>query len=190
MAHWNDAALGHVLGRVLDQGGSAVDGAVVTLRQPGTGLTRSLITDANGWFGAVDLTAGEWMMRVQPGAGGILQTARLVAGQGRVDQPVWWPAPEDADGDGWDNESELVAGTDPGSADSRLRLRLEHPPAGNVALRVEPQVLGRRYRVERRLNLAIGAWEPLATWDDPRFIPVEDSAQEGAAFYRVRVELR
>lgn len=190
MTHLSDPSVGHVLGRVLDRSGTAADGAAVVLRQVATGATRTVVTDAQGWFGAVDLPAGEWIARVQPASDGLLRVARLVAGHARVSQPPWWEAREDADGDGSDNEAELVAGTDPTAADSRLQIRLELSTAGKVGVAVGPQVPGRRYRVERRDNLLTADWQEVATWEGPRATPLEDLAGNEAAFYRVRVELR
>lgn len=57
---------GHLLGRITSaETRTGLDGAVVQLTGP---VSRRLVTDANGWYGAVDLPTGEYSVRVsQPG---------------------------------------------------------------------------------------------------------------------------
>jgi hypothetical protein len=56
---------GALQGNVADQTGSTVAGAKVTLRNQGTNQTRTLLTDAEGFFRAGELPVGQYELRVE-----------------------------------------------------------------------------------------------------------------------------
>src|SRR5450759_3910705 len=56
---------GALQGNVADQTGSTVAGAKVTLRNQGTNQTRTLLTNAEGFFRAGELPVGQYELRVE-----------------------------------------------------------------------------------------------------------------------------
>ncbi|MCB1100851.1 MAG: hypothetical protein KDL10_00720 [Kiritimatiellae bacterium] len=98
---------------------------------------------------------------------------------------------DDTDGDGDDNWTEYVNGTDPGSADSFLRIQNLRQLSGIQKVEVEwPSAHGRTYRLERSYSAdhgyspvaeGITASAPLNFWED-------DLQTGNVAFYRVVVE--
>src|ERR1700737_4439881 len=71
---------GAVQGSVVDQTGSAVAGATVTLRNQGTNQTRSMVTNAEGFFRAGELPVGQYELRVEsPGFNTYVNTAIVVS---------------------------------------------------------------------------------------------------------------
>jgi hypothetical protein len=56
---------GTIQGSVVDQTGGAVAGAIATLRNQGTNQTRSISTNAEGFFRAGELPVGQYELRVQ-----------------------------------------------------------------------------------------------------------------------------
>ena len=56
---------GAIQGSVVDQTGSAVAGAIATLRNQGTNLARSISTNAEGFFRAGELAVGQYDLRVE-----------------------------------------------------------------------------------------------------------------------------
>src|SRR5262249_48754798 len=56
------AVTGTILGTVTDSSGAAVPGATVTLTHTGTGLVRTLVTDANGEYTAPSLPTGTYKL--------------------------------------------------------------------------------------------------------------------------------
>ncbi len=66
----------------------------------------------------------------------------------------------DRDGDGTTNFQEFVAGTDPESSASAMRIGSVTTTVNDVAISF-PSVLGKIYRLEMRDSLASGAWAPL-----------------------------
>ena len=56
---------GAIQGSVVDQTGSTVAGAKVTLRNQGTNQTRTLSTNAEGFFRAGELPVGQYELRVE-----------------------------------------------------------------------------------------------------------------------------
>jgi hypothetical protein len=67
----------------------------------------------------------------------------------------------DADGDGFSNATESVAGTNPKDAASFPGLRLELVAA--VRQLQWPGLAGKRYAIDRRTDLASGVWSPIAS---------------------------
>lgn len=55
---------GQITGSVTDQAGAAIAGAAVTAKQPGIGLTRTVITTANGNYSIPDLPVGNYTVSV------------------------------------------------------------------------------------------------------------------------------
>ena len=119
-------------------------------------------------------------------------------GEGTV--PAWWayhyyggmidPA-LDSDGDGYAAWQEYRLGTIPTSAASRLQFRLELQGDLNVAF--GPHFADRVYGLERAVDLAAGAWEPLSL-PDPLAFPngmagwVLPYPTEGSVFFRLTVD--
>src|SRR6266436_2062250 len=56
---------GAVQGSVVDQTGGAVAAATVTLRNQGTNQTRTVVTNAEGFFRAGELPVGQYDLRVE-----------------------------------------------------------------------------------------------------------------------------
>ena len=84
-----DVSRGHLMGFVrLADGGAPLDGATVTLTGPQS-ATRTLRTDATGFFGALDLTPGSWT--VAAAGPGLRPQARAVAVTGATvaDRSLW-----------------------------------------------------------------------------------------------------
>jgi len=75
-----------ISGKVVDASGSAVNGAVVTVKSGETGATRSVVTDAEGNFRALSLPLGPQSVKVEkPGFKTVLRTGiRLEVGQEAV----------------------------------------------------------------------------------------------------------
>ena len=68
----------------------------------------------------------------------------------------------DLDGDGASDQAEFLAGTDPTSAQSVLKVtRIESPSGATVELEWQ-SVAGRRYRVQYRNALSEGQWQDVA----------------------------
>ncbi|MEP4079813.1 cadherin-like beta sandwich domain-containing protein [Haloferula sp.] len=96
---------------------------------------------------------------------------------------------EDPDGDGEDNIDEFIAGTDPNDSGDVLRILAVERDGGTFTVEV-PGVSGRVYLLERTLNLNAVVW-PTVDIDGPLsgdgMVELsDDSAPNGAAFYRVR----
>ncbi len=80
-----DASRGHLMGTLTNSGGTAFDGASVTL----TGaVTRTLKTDATGFFGAVDLPAGTYTLTVNMSGFAPVTRPVTVAGALVTESPV------------------------------------------------------------------------------------------------------
>ena len=56
---------GAIQGSVVDQTGSAVAGAIATLRNQGTNQARTISTNAEGFFRAGELPVGPYELRVE-----------------------------------------------------------------------------------------------------------------------------
>ncbi|HEV2401144.1 MAG TPA: carboxypeptidase-like regulatory domain-containing protein, partial [Candidatus Sulfotelmatobacter sp.] len=77
---------GAVQGTVVDQTGSAVAGALVTLRNPATNRTRPASTDVDGFFRVSELPVGQYEVRVQSPGFSLYTNYALVVSIGRVSQ--------------------------------------------------------------------------------------------------------
>jgi len=74
-----DATKGHLMGTLTSASGSVFDGATVTLSGA---VTRTLITDATGFFGAVDLPAGTYTLTINlPGYAPVTRTVSVTGAQ-------------------------------------------------------------------------------------------------------------
>jgi hypothetical protein len=56
---------GAIQGSVVDQSGSAIAGASVTVRNQGTNRTRTMLTNAEGFFRAGELPVGQYELRIE-----------------------------------------------------------------------------------------------------------------------------
>src|SRR6266705_6664773 len=67
---------GAIQGSVVDQTGSAVAGAIATLRNQGTNQTRTISSNAEGFFRVGELPVGQYELRVEsPGFSPYVNTA-------------------------------------------------------------------------------------------------------------------
>jgi len=164
-------------------GGLALDGARVEVRGR---VTRSITTDANGWFGAVDLPPGEFLLRVRPAETNRVDLVGVfTAVLGSTVRPELIAAGEDPDHDGYTNEDEITAGTDPRDPQSRLLLNAT-VLADRIVLRADPVLPNRRYLIEAA-PASQGPWAPLtdsASLDGSEVTAPVPSANN---YYRVRV---
>jgi hypothetical protein len=95
----------------------------------------------------------------------------------------------DADSDGQVNRDEFLAGTDPRSAASRLRVRGLVVTKSTVRL-VFDAVAGKRYQVEAAASLATGGWTPFSTVIQTAEGPCDITlplSNPAASFFRVRL---
>src|SRR5450759_4575093 len=77
---------GAIQGSIVDQSGSAIAGASVTVRNQGTNQTRTMLTNAQGFFRAAELPVGQYDLRVEsPGFSPYVNSA-IMASIGRVVQ--------------------------------------------------------------------------------------------------------
>lgn len=84
---------GHLAGTIVDRDGTPLDQITVEVRALRRGQeTTTTRTDGSGWFGAVDLAPGRYLVRVdEPGVGGrIVKVVEVSAGEvAPVDLQVW-----------------------------------------------------------------------------------------------------
>ena len=94
----------------------------------------------------------------------------------------------DSDGDGMTNLQEYLAGTDPRSAASVLRITSIQKSAGDIVINF-PSVFGKTYRVEQKNNFSVG-WSTLhdnipGTGGSISLIDTEAADTFAQRFYRV-----
>jgi serine/threonine protein kinase, bacterial len=96
----------------------------------------------------------------------------------------------DADGDGANNMSEFVAGTDPTDNTSSLKLSTSRSTQASSCVIRWPSIAGKQYIIERSVSMFSGSWQPIATnTGTGTEIEFHDSSSGGSArFYRVRVQ--
>jgi hypothetical protein len=148
----------HLLARAVTTTNTPLDGVAIELRRFGAWATRRTLTsDGNGWFGTVDLDVGDWFVRI-PAVGSEPARVALAAGMpGAMSLPGLLEEAGDADGDGFSNLEEILAGTDPQNGDSALRV---HADWDGSAIRVtcSPRRAGRRYQLEDTTDPTSGNW--------------------------------
>ena len=99
-------------------------------------------------------------------------------------------ASADPDGDGQDNRSEFVVGTDPLAADAGFRLALAR--AGTLRVSGSPAFGTRLYQLERTDALRTGAWQSVAggtaALSNGQWVIAGLAETNPLALYRMRVE--
>lgn len=70
---------GHVSGKLVNASGTAIDGAVVTLRSA-SGVTRTARTDGSGHFGLLDLAPGSWSASAEVSGAVLSAAVQITAG--------------------------------------------------------------------------------------------------------------
>lgn len=187
-APWRTNAIaGHLLGRSLLPTGQAADGQTVRLLSlTGEYPTRSVQTDANGWFGFVDVPTGEWLAWIGEGAISNSMLAAVVVRGGHTTEQDPIAGWEDADGDGVLNWEEAIAGTDPTAPESRLQISAESLASG-MRIHVAPWMPGRRYRLQVREAIPGGEWIDFIDRLTSPSIWVDTPG--GTGLFRVMVEL-
>lgn len=79
----------------------------------------------------------------------------------QLSDPAISGADADPDGDGFDNHSEFVAGTNPLDAQSRLELQIQLTDEDEVRLAFQSQS-NRGYTIQKRDNVGLGTWAHVA----------------------------
>jgi hypothetical protein len=95
----------------------------------------------------------------------------------------------DPDGDGMNNLAEYIAGTIPTNAASVLKMLAPTNGPGGATVRWQ-SVVGKRYQVFSRTNVAAGAWQTngsLVTATNTTAQYLDATATNGARYYRVQV---
>jgi hypothetical protein len=77
---------GALQGSIVDQSGSAIAGATVTVRNQGTNQTRTMLTNAEGFFRAGELPVGHYELRVEAAGFSPYVNSAIIAAIGRVVQ--------------------------------------------------------------------------------------------------------
>ena len=142
-----------LLGRA-QVGSISMPGARVEIRGR---VARSLTTDGGGWYGTVDLPPGDYLVRVRPvdtDRVDLVGTFTVAAGQ--TARPELLSAREDLDNDGYSNEDEITAGTNPQDPQSRMTVTVT-ALADRLLLRATPVVPNRHYVIEAAPS-ATGPW--------------------------------
>lgn len=187
-APWKtNLSLGHLLGRVTNAAGQGDDGQIVRLQSISDGHpTRTNRTDANGWFGFVDVPPGEWLAWSGLGALSNAMLAKVdILGRRTTERHLdaGW---EDPDEDGALTWEEIVAGTDPSVPESRLILVAGPNPSGTT-IQVHPWMPGRRYRLQVRTETTGSEWVDFIDRINGPTISIEPPGIMG--LLRVTVEL-
>jgi hypothetical protein len=96
---------------------------------------------------------------------------------------------DDADGDGFSNRAEYLAGTNPLDADSLLRVAPTQQGVPNNQLRFSwPTVSGVNYQVQYKDSLNAGEWQPMSgtnTLSGTNAERVETISGFSRRFYRI-----
>ncbi len=96
----------------------------------------------------------------------------------------------DPDGDGLTNLEEYIAGTDPVVAASTPRLVFEPSSKGNVVRLKWLSAPGKRYQIERAVDILSKSWEPIgdSVVGTGEFMDVSDDRfVSGTSFYRLKI---
>jgi len=129
-----DATKGHLMGTVADASGTRFDGVSVTITGP---VTRTVKTDATGFFGAVDLPAGTYTVTVVvPGYPPVAHTVTVAGTLVAEADFALRTQPFEITSDSWNHQQR------------RMTLTWN-------------SIAGKTYRVELSSNLA--TWSPLAS---------------------------
>ena len=108
-----------------------------------------------------------------------------------LDPLVADPPNEDCDGDGFTNKQEYIAHTGPTKADSALKVETLEASGDGATLNFTG-VAGRQYGLERRTDLATGAWLRVATMipeADGEVSLADPNPPPGHSYYRLVAEI-
>lgn len=180
-----DSVIGHVVFRIPAGAGPNAAYAIIFEHVSGSsiGVDSFPVESVNGLVSLSDRSASsvgdgipdEWRLRhfqTDSLAGNFLSAATA-----------------DADGDGFLNWQEFLAGTDPNESKSALRMRSDHVPGSGIKLRW-PTVAGKNYVIEYTQSLSGGGWTALSTQVAGTGLDLEITvATSGRAprYYRVRL---
>ena len=137
MSWKSDVSHGHIMGTLTDAAGSALDGATISISGP---VNRTLKTDATGFYGGVDLPAGNYTLTIS--VPGYLPVSRTVTVNGamvteeNISLSALNPEPFEITSSSWN------------TALRRMTLTWNSQP-------------GKTYRVE--ISSSLTSWSPLAT---------------------------
>ncbi len=177
---WKSAPTkGHLLAQLPQADGNLV--------QLSGAVNRTARTDANGWFGVVDVPPGELFFATTNA--GVRWVGQVAVTAATVARPTLLAAAADDDGDGVTNEDELLFGTAPDAADSLPRLRAVLT-LQQLRLELRPGLTARDYVLESRMSLAESdEWQEVARGTANASGAVEftpDANSQTNAFFRVR----
>jgi hypothetical protein len=134
------------------------------------------------WLAAVP-TPGRLLSTADTDADGVPDFYEIQFGT----NPLVPDADQDPDGDGMNNMEEYLAGTNPNSAQSTLKLAAVAPTPGSLSLQFLA-VSNRSYSVLCRSTLTDQAWTILANFaahPTNRSISIQQSLQGTTRFYRL-----
>jgi hypothetical protein len=95
----------------------------------------------------------------------------------------------DADGDGYDNWHEYIAGTDPNDRTSRLNVSANTVPSGQPGSIQWPSVANKQYSIQHSTTLFPGVWSTIATVTGTgTTMQFNDTTAGKSYFYRVQVQ--
>jgi uncharacterized lipoprotein YddW (UPF0748 family) len=106
---------GHVMGFAKRPDGTAVDAGTVTIQEVVTQVTRTTVTDGQGFFGGVDLIPGQYLIKVQLGSETFFSCPVDVTAGSVARADVGFDAPPQITA-----PADIAAATDPGTCSATV----------------------------------------------------------------------